>query len=169
MVVNHQSILDIPLIYQLCLNFRWIAKAELIVVPVLGWVIRMNGHIIVKRGDRDSALQMAEQCKKKLGKGIPVCFFPEGTRSVNGALGSFKQGAFILAKETGIPIQPVLIYGAVEALSKKRKVFKTRQHFRICMLRPIENDRMGRLTVEELTAYTHSIMQKELEHYSFSK
>src|SRR5579862_5829485 len=51
-VSNHQSLADIPLISHLRLDTKWLAKAELFRVPLLGWMLRMAGDVSVDRKDR---------------------------------------------------------------------------------------------------------------------
>lgn len=90
-ISNHQSILDILLINCLRFRYKWVSKIENIKVPVLGWYIRMAGYITVNRGDKDSKDNMMEKSYNYLERGISIMMFPEGTRSVNGEIGFFKE------------------------------------------------------------------------------
>jgi 1-acyl-sn-glycerol-3-phosphate acyltransferase len=162
LVSNHQSMIDIALLLQLGIPFRWVYKIELVRIPVIGWVIRMNRHIVVRRGDKQSVYRMAEACKKSLSGGISVCMFPEGTRTKLGDLGPFKEGAFILAKETGTEIVPVILDGAMAALPKRRLLFRSKQHFRLRVLETIPHRVIRELSMEELTKYTHDVMAEGL-------
>jgi 1-acyl-sn-glycerol-3-phosphate acyltransferase len=65
LVSNHESLIDILLLMQLFIPFRWITKIEMSRVPVLGWVIIMNKYIPVKRGDKDSKEVMLECAKDR--------------------------------------------------------------------------------------------------------
>ena len=163
LISNHQSILDVALLLQLYIRFRWVSKIELVGVPVLGWVIRMNKHIVVRRGDKQSIVQMAQACKRSLSEGISIFMFPEGTRSEDGTLKPFKDGAFILAKENGVTILPVLLDGASTALPRKSFFFRGRQHFRINVLDEITNETISKFTLEELIGHTWEIMTGGLE------
>ena len=49
-VTNHQSMLDVPLMYVLPLNFKWVSKREVMKFPIFGWVLRMHGDIAIERG-----------------------------------------------------------------------------------------------------------------------
>lgn len=133
-ISNHQSIMDIALILQLGVNFKWVSKIELSRVPFVGWVIWMNNHILVHRGNRESVLQMAEACKRTLSGKVSVFVFPEGTRSSDGNIQSFKEGAFILAKDNGVPIRPVVLDGTGKVLPKKSFWLKSRQVFTVRVL-----------------------------------
>jgi 1-acyl-sn-glycerol-3-phosphate acyltransferase len=168
-ISNHQSLLDVALLFQLYIKFKWVSKIELVKIPVLGWVIRMSKHIIVRRGDKESIIQMAEACKKSLSEGISIFIFPEGTRSEDGKLRPFKDGAFILAKETGVSILPVFLHGASTALPKKSFIFKGRQHIRIRVLEEITKDTINKLSLEELITHTWRIMSESLEQIDREK
>jgi 1-acyl-sn-glycerol-3-phosphate acyltransferase len=65
------------------------------------------------------AKQSLDQAKQNLKKGNTSIFlFPEGTRTRNGQVGRFKRGAFTIARDLHLPIVPVSIIGAYEALPK---------------------------------------------------
>ena len=83
-VSNHQSLADIPLLSHLRIDTKWMAKAELFRVPVLGWMLRMAGDVPVYRFDRRKGARALLQCGRYLRQGLSVVCFPEGTRSPNG-------------------------------------------------------------------------------------
>lgn len=117
-VSNHQSQLDILVAYRLFFPFRWISKAEVFRLPFIGWNMRLNGHVKLKRRDKKSTQQMMAQCENLLMDDISIMIFPEGTRSRTGLLKSFKPGAFILAKKIKKPILPLVINNTKNALPK---------------------------------------------------
>ena len=100
--------LDILVVYGLFRPFKWVSKAELFRVPVVGWNMWLNDYVPVLRGDRESIREMMDRCRAHLARGAPVMIFPEGTRSRDGRLGSFKDGAFRLAIEAGCPVIPIV-------------------------------------------------------------
>src|SRR5262249_46710540 len=71
-VSNHQSLADIPLITLLRLDTKWLAKAELFRVPVLGWLMRSAGDIPVERGDRRNSARALLECARVLRQGCSV-------------------------------------------------------------------------------------------------
>jgi len=162
LVSNHQSILDIALLLQLRINFKWVSKIELAGVPFVGWVIWMNNHILVRRGDKESVIKMAEACKEALASGISVFMFPEGTRTGNGELQEFKEGAFILAKDTGTPILPIVLDGSGNALPRKGFWFREKQTFRVRVLDEISPEMIGRLDVTQILDHTRHEMAEAL-------
>lgn len=108
-VANHQSFADIPVILGLRHPFKFISKASIFDVPVIGWGMKLNEYIPIKRGDPESVIQMMALCKSHIDRGNSLLLFPEGTRSRDGRLRTFKQGAFRLAMESGVQILPVVM------------------------------------------------------------
>ncbi len=110
-VANHQSSADPFLLSSLPWDMRWIAKIELFRAPPIGWLMRLGGDLAVERGDGPSVRAMMADARTTLDGGLSLMVFPEGTRSSNGELGRFKDGAFELAIAAGVPILPVVLDG----------------------------------------------------------
>ncbi len=163
LVSNHQSIIDIALLLQLRINFRWISKIELSKFPFVGWVIWMNDHIVVRRGDKQSVVKMSESCKSSLSQGISVFMFPEGTRTRSGAIQEFKEGAFILARDTGVAILPVVLDGASSALPNKGFWFRINQVFTVRVLDEISANTIKEFDLQHLIDHVRNLMVRELE------
>jgi 1-acyl-sn-glycerol-3-phosphate acyltransferase len=117
-VSNHQSFVDILLISHLPFEMKWLSKVEMFKIPLLGWLMRLADDIPVTRGERSSGSAALEQCAERLAKKVSVMIFPEGTRSKDGALKEFKDGAFRLAIENQVPILPLAVHGTSTALRK---------------------------------------------------
>jgi 1-acyl-sn-glycerol-3-phosphate acyltransferase len=117
-IANHESTADPFLLSSLPWDMRWVAKEELFRLPLIGWLMRLGGDIPLRRGDRDSVASMFEECRRTLAHGLPVMVFPEGTRSPDGRLLPFKDGAFRLAIETGAPLLLVAIAGTRQCRPK---------------------------------------------------
>ena len=109
---NHPSAVDIPILFvYLPVQFRFLAKRELFMLPFLGWHLRRSGHIAVDRARPREALKSFEEAAAKVRAGTPVVLFPEGTRSRTGDLLPFKSGSFYLAIKAGVPVVPVTLNG----------------------------------------------------------
>jgi 1-acyl-sn-glycerol-3-phosphate acyltransferase len=116
-VSNHQSQYDIFLIYGwLELDLKWVMKKELRKIPGIGIGCEKAGHIFIDRRDPRQARIAIRESLERVGEGVGVLFFPEGTRSMDGHLLSFKKGAFRLAVEQGLPILPVTLVGTRKVL-----------------------------------------------------
>jgi len=110
-VSNHVSTADPFLLSHLPWDMRWVAKAEAFRVPVTGWLISLGGDIPLKRGVKSSIERMFDAAHATLASGTSVMLFPEGTRSADGELQPFKDGAFNLAIEAQVPVLPVVVHG----------------------------------------------------------
>lgn len=137
-VANHLSLVDILVLHRLYRPFKWVSKSSNFQLPFLGWNMRLNGYVPVTRGAADSVLRMMKRCRKLLGEGCPLLFFPEGTRSESGELRPFKDGAFQLAMEAGVPVIPVALSGTHETLPKHGIVLRNRMDAVVEVLEPID-------------------------------
>jgi 1-acyl-sn-glycerol-3-phosphate acyltransferase len=117
-VSNHQGMGDIMVAFCMDLHFKWISKAANFYVPCMGWFMYHAGYIPLHRGNKSSIVQCMARAKRYLDDGVSVLFFPEGTRSKDGEVQSFKPGAFKLAIDAGVDILPIAIAGTVNALPK---------------------------------------------------
>lgn len=116
-VSNHQSQYDIFVLYGwLGVDFKWVMKQELRKVPGIGIGCEKMGHIFIDRSDNRRALASLNAAKKNITGGTSVVFFPEGTRSRDGAMGPFKKGAFKMALDLGLPVLPITINGTKDIL-----------------------------------------------------
>ncbi len=115
-VSNHCSQTDPFLISHLPWEMKWLGKASLFRVPIMGWSMLLAGDIPVVRGEKTSARGAMAKCREYLERGMPVMIFPEGTRSLTDEIGPFKDGAFQLAISTGADILPLAVHGTAEAL-----------------------------------------------------
>jgi len=115
-VSNHCSQADPFLISALPWEMKWLGKASLFRVPIMGWSMLLAGDIPVERGQKASAKGAMARCAAYLARGMPVMIFPEGTRSLTDEIGPFKDGAFQLAITTGADILPLAVHGTASAL-----------------------------------------------------
>jgi len=137
-VSNHQSLIDIVLIYKTKMQFKWVAKESLFKIPVLGWNMLLAKHIRLRRREFSSIKKVYKEVSGWLRSGISVVFFPEGTRNSGLAVGEFQNGAFKLAIKEKVPILPILIQGTRDAIPKGSWRFTTRISCLIKVLPPID-------------------------------
>ncbi len=163
MVANHQSFLDILVLFRLFTHFKWVSKMENFWVPFIGWNMLLNRYIRVKRGKARSVRRMLNACEKTLNMGSSIMMFPEGTRSPDGQLRAFKPGAFELAKRTQRPILPIVITGTANALPKRGFVLRGRHRIQIRVLDEIAYEKFAQLPVETLTRDVHELIATQLE------
>jgi 1-acyl-sn-glycerol-3-phosphate acyltransferase len=120
-VANHLSMLDIPAYAAACGNtFRFLSKAELAKIPLLGYVIK-NLYITVNRTDRADRSKSIERMKATIDEGLSVFLAPEGTRNKTEApLLDFKDGAFRLAIYAQVPVAVLTLKNPHHLHSPKR-------------------------------------------------
>jgi 1-acyl-sn-glycerol-3-phosphate acyltransferase len=140
---NHLSILDILVLYGLFRPFKWVAKGELFRVPFVGWNMRLADYVPIWRGDRESVRTMMARCRAHLDRGVPVLIFPEGTRSLDGEMLPFKEGAFRLACDAGCPVFPVAVSGTGDAIPKHGILFRNPMRARVEVLDPLYPSQFG--------------------------
>ncbi|HYJ45575.1 MAG TPA: lysophospholipid acyltransferase family protein, partial [Pyrinomonadaceae bacterium] len=121
LISNHRSYLDPPaLLTSLKKRLGFIAKKELLRVPVLGQGMRYVNAIAIDRSNRTRAIQTMQEAAEKLRSGISFVVFAEGTRARPGQLLPFKKGGFYMALETGAAIVPVAIKNTDVLMGKGR-------------------------------------------------
>lgn len=119
-VVNHQSMMDIPVIYGFSgLDLRWVMKAELRRVPLIGVGCAALGHVFVDRKNPDLARASINRALPDISGRTGILFFPEGTRSRDGRLQRFKKGAFRVAIDRQLPVLPMTVTGTRDILPSK--------------------------------------------------
>ncbi|MFP4229065.1 MAG: lysophospholipid acyltransferase family protein [Salinivenus sp.] len=117
-VGNHFSQADPPIISHVPWEMKWVAKKALFDLPFAGWLLRLSGDICVDRSDKRSRAAVLSTSHEYLDKQCSVMFFPEGTRSRDGRVHRFSDGAFRLAIKADVPVLPIAVDGTHEALPK---------------------------------------------------
>lgn len=159
-VANHQSFLDLPLLYLLPWRMKWVAKKGLFKIPIFGWIIFMTGQIAIERHSMRSA-QKIDKLVEPIKAGIPAMIFPEGTRTETGEVKQFKKGAFKLAKRYNFNILPVVLDGGHQAMPAGSWKIAYKQDFTISVLDPIPAGQYKSEKELKDTAYT--LIKKELK------
>jgi 1-acyl-sn-glycerol-3-phosphate acyltransferase len=162
MVANHQSLLDILVLFRIFAHFKWLSKIENFRVPLIGWNMSLNRYIKLRRGDPASVQKMFERCRRTLREGSSIMVFPEGTRSPDGRMRAFKTGAFELAKSTQTPILPIALEGTANALPKRGFVLQGRHRIRLTILDEVPPESFAHESVDQLTAGVRETIAKTL-------
>jgi 1-acyl-sn-glycerol-3-phosphate acyltransferase len=117
LIANHQSFLD-PLLVGLPLRrpVSYLARDSLFRVPVIGAILRATYVMPIRRDAAGS--ESLRLSLKRLEEGFLVGVFPEGTRTRDGRLGALKPGFVALVRRASVPVVPVAISGAFQALPR---------------------------------------------------
>ena len=116
-LANHQSFLD-PLLIGLPLHrpISFVARDSLFKVPFIGWVLRNTYVMPISRESASSA--SLRETIRRMQHGYLVGLFPEGTRTETGEVGPFKPGFVALIRRAKLPVYPVGIAGAFQAMGR---------------------------------------------------
>lgn len=124
-ILNHQSSVDLFVACKLVRkNATGIAKKELQIFPIIGQLMTAAGVIFIDRKNREKAIEAMKPAVEALKKDTSIIIFPEGTRSNDYQLGAFKKGAFHLAMQAGVPLIPIVIKNAHDAMPKGTNLFR---------------------------------------------
>lgn len=157
---NHQSFFDIPLLFFLPLwKFKFVSKIEVRKIPAIGWMLGMRGDIVIRRGTREAATTVMEEGTQHLQSGVSVAIFPEGTRTKDGEVHRFKDGAFRLAQENRVAILPCVMDDTKGLFSASGL---NRRNLTIRILPAIEVEEVVSTPARELAERVERITRDEL-------
>lgn len=160
---NHLSQFDIPvLLGSLPFQFRWLAKAELFRIPVFGSALKRAGYIRIDRSNIRSAINSLKRAGDIVRNGVSVLVFPEGTRSVDGNLRSFKKGGFVMAVNSGVSIVPIALHGTRDIMPAKKLRIRP-GHAVLEILTPIDVSAYATKKKEVLMADVRSAIQHAID------
>ncbi len=159
-ISNHQSFFDIlAIVTVLPPGTRFVAKKELLKVPIFGPAMRSAGHVIIDRQNRPAAFEAYEEAARGINEGLNAVVFAEGTRSRTGKLQPFKKGPFVLAIAAGAPVVPVYCANTFDILPKGK--FRVRPRpVTIYFGEPISTDGLGYDDREALRDRTHRVIEQ---------
>jgi 1-acyl-sn-glycerol-3-phosphate acyltransferase len=160
LVANHQSLIDILVLFRLYKHFKWVSKESIFRVPFVGWNMTLNRYIAIRRGDRGDARRMMAACGDALESGSSIMIFPEGTRSLDGDMREFRHGAFTLAHGHRVPIVPIVVDGTLDVLPKHGLTLHESAAIVIQVLDPIASDSFA--DPEALRDHVHAVMAAAL-------
>ncbi|MFO7736644.1 MAG: lysophospholipid acyltransferase family protein [bacterium] len=155
---NHQSMLDIPVVGAVFPGrTRIIAKKELKKVPFFGWSMWFYDFVFIDRRNKKKAVRALKQASELLKK-YSIIIFPEGTRSIDGKVSSFKTGGISLAKKAKVGILPVAVSGTRELLPKSSFLMK-KGNVRVKIFPPVYPD--GEKSKNEIA----TTLQNEIKNF----
>jgi len=140
LISNHLSNFDIFVILAaLPLTIRFVAKKELLRLPIFGQALALSNHIVIDRSNPEEAIaRINTRVAERSGGSFCILFFAEGTRSPDGKVHAFKKGGVSLAIRTGLPIVPMSISGTRKFLPKGQAIIHPRGRVKIVLDLPLE-------------------------------
>lgn len=149
-VSNHQSLADIPVVSHLPWEMKWMGKEELFKLPIIGWMMHLSADIKVDRKTARSGAAALIAAQKVLAQKCSVMIFPEGTRTLDGRVRAFADGAFHLAIRAKVPIIPVALEGTFDCIPKNSWKFGKPSDILLKVLAPIDTSGFTTDRVAEL-------------------
>lgn len=160
-VANHKSGMDICALFVLNTPFRWLSKDMVFKIPLMGQAMRWCGYVPITRGDAKSHKMALAKSIEWLQKGVPMLYFPEGTRSETDVLRPFKMGAFNIANEQDTDITPIVITGTDRLMKKSSFMVQGTSHVFIRILPPMKPDKN-----EDLATFRDKVRSLVQSHYT---
>jgi 1-acyl-sn-glycerol-3-phosphate acyltransferase len=120
-VSNHPGRFDVLFLIRDIPRMSVMVKRALAKNLPLGPLFRLAGYVLSPDYEHGSPLQSLDEAAEKVRKGYRFMVFPEATRSPKGGLGRFSPGPFMLARISGVPVQPVFIRNQPPFLPKEDK------------------------------------------------
>jgi 1-acyl-sn-glycerol-3-phosphate acyltransferase len=169
MICNHQSLLDIVVLFGIFKHFKWVAKKELFNIPIVGWNMSLNKYIPVDRANKNSHAKMFMECAQNLAIGNSIMIFPEGTRSVDGQIHHFKEGAFKMALSSKCSILPIVLDGTSNALPKKGFVFRNLSNIKIRIFPPVPYAEFSEMSSKDLSVRFYNDLTQKYQQLQSGK
>ena len=161
LAANHQSIYDIPIVFtSLPVQVRIIAKDSLGRFPFLGWHLQRTGHLLVDR--KNPGAGILKKMARLIRGARSLIVFPEGTRSVDGAVGRFKAGSFLLAIDSKLPVVPISIAKSRFVMLKGR-LMTCPGDVTITIHDPVPTEGVTREQVREFTERIRTIIRTDVD------
>jgi 1-acyl-sn-glycerol-3-phosphate acyltransferase len=138
LISNHLSNFDIwCTLASMPFVVRFVAKKELLRIPVFGQALGVSDHIVIDRANPQSAIARINAAAQRTERGMGVLFYAEGTRSRDGKVHEFKKGGVSLALSTQLPIVPMSVSGTRKFLPRGCAVIRPGGRVRIVLADPI--------------------------------
>ncbi|WP_164002520.1 lysophospholipid acyltransferase family protein [Pyxidicoccus caerfyrddinensis] len=118
-VANHQSLLDAAVMVaalQPLTSVRMVARRNAFRIPLIGWGMRLFGHVSVDPRSIRASLPGLRQAQRKVARRVSIVFFPEGGYSPDGRMRPFHNSAFHIAARGGVRVVPVTLTGTFDIL-----------------------------------------------------
>jgi 1-acyl-sn-glycerol-3-phosphate acyltransferase len=159
LISNHLSNFDIwCTLGSMPFTTRFVAKKELLRLPVFGQALALSDHIVIDRQDPRAAIEKINAATARTPEGIGILFYAEGTRSRDGKIHDFKKGGASLALLAGLPVVPVTVSGTRKFLPRGCAVIRPGGKVRLVVAEPIPTGGLSFEARDELTERVREIV-----------
>ncbi len=160
---NHQGHFDYPILFSV-LPFRviYLVRKEFFSIPVFRGFLRIAGFYLLDRRAAMSAYNTLTEVAEEIRAGESVLIFPEGTHSLDGSVGKFKDGGFRLALQEGASILPIAICGSHKIMPKFSWII-TPQKVLVKIGKPINFEKKEKLSSDDYDSALYKVRGSILE------
>ena len=151
LLANHASIFDITAILVFFPGVSWFGREHLLRIPVFGQILRRIDYIPMSKADVRNTRLMLEQLVRK-SNGLSVAMFPEGTRTLDGSVNTFRRGFIHLVRSTDLDILPVTLTGFHSLKPKNRFWIDFSSRVGVTVHPPIPNSDLREKSDQEIVA-----------------
>lgn len=132
--------------------------------PIYGWFMKARGTIPIAEG-KGNVKQVIGLMREEVDRGNSILTFPEGSRTLDGRVGPFKNGIFRMAIELGVPIVPVAVTGMYDVMRKGSLIIRPGNDITVFAEKPIPTEGLGRADVPRLRDQTHDVIANRVNAY----
>ena len=163
-ISNHVNLFDAFVIYSAIPQFvRGLELESHFMIPAYGWMMKRFGNIPVsRRGGPSQFKKTLEQIRSHIQNGISVIIFAEGTRTLDGKVGPFQKGAFVMAQQIGAPIVPMSICGSFQ-FNRKGSWMLYPSKITVYLHDTIETQGVQRRELDDLIDRVHQIVSEPVD------
>lgn len=159
LISNHLSNFDIwCTLASMPVPVHFVAKKELVRVPVFGQCLALSDHIVIDREDPQTAIAKINKASAANPQGHGILFYAEGTRSTDGKTLAFKKGGVSLALRTGLPVIPLSVSGTRKFLPRRCMVIRPGGRVRLFLADPIPTTGLPFEARDELNARVREVV-----------
>jgi 1-acyl-sn-glycerol-3-phosphate acyltransferase len=149
LICNHQSFFDIfAIVGYMPGRMRFVAKKELLQIPLVGYAMDHGGHVII---DRQAGGKQIRKAVEILRAGFSLCVFAEGHRFSDNRVHEFSDGGAWLAILAQMPAVPMAISGSGKFFPRLARVVVPGGRMRMTIGKPISTACLKSADRERLT------------------
>jgi 1-acyl-sn-glycerol-3-phosphate acyltransferase len=159
---NHINHFDHVVLYNATPHFKQGLELEShFKYPVYGWFMKSRGTIPVRPGSQGQTPAIMNRMREEIERGHSILTFPEGTRTLDGRVGTFRRGVFYIARDLGIPVVPVAVTGMYNVMRKGSWLIRPGHTITVHVCEPISTEG---LTDEAIPAFAKRVETEVANH-----
>ena len=160
-VMNHASFFDIHAVMAVKPDITWLSKKELMSIPLIGAGVKASGGIPIDRKNFKKSMENIYKIAMVAAPGFALGVFPEGTRTKNGLIQTFKRGFVRILRNSNLSLLPLTLNGFYNFKPKNRVSFHPGGRLEVIIHHPIPHDEIMKLSDQSLIDKTFEIINKD--------